>query len=181
MDSFVQKCNRDSGPVWLSSDWDGWAFSKNFESPDGFYIAPEEGEQAFSRILTRGMAENVVISVADLKNRIDRWVTGRNSGKGSKTQMQRPKKGCLKEDGSELEQGIASIWSELLGIEHISVHDNFFELGGDSLLASQVIYRMRAELQLDIPVKEFFEYPTIKQIAEKIKYKADQEKSLPKY
>lgn len=178
MDSFVQKCNRDSGPVWLSSDWDGWAFSKNFESPDGFYIVPEEGEQAFSRILTRGMAENVVISVADLKNRIDRWVTGRNSGKGSKTQMQRPKKGCLKEDGSELEQGIASIWSELLGIEHISVHDNFFELGGDSLLASQVIYRMRAELQLDIPVKEFFEYPTIKQIAEKIKYKADQEKKL---
>lgn len=39
------------------------------------------------------------------------------------------------------EEIVADIWSELLGVEHPSVHDNFLELGGNSLIATQVISR----------------------------------------
>ncbi|MGU1672807.1 thioesterase domain-containing protein, partial [Pseudomonas aeruginosa] len=43
--------------------------------------------------------------------------------------------------GSELEQRIAAIWSEILGVERVGLDDNFFELGGHSLLLSQQAYR----------------------------------------
>ena len=40
---------------------------------------------------------------------------------------------------TEIEQQLAQIWSQLLGLESISIQDNFFELGGDSILAIQAI------------------------------------------
>src|SRR6516164_7500680 len=66
---------------------------------------------------------------------------------------------------NKTEQTIAAIWQELLGIEPIGVHVNFFELGGQSLLATQVVARVRAALQTDLPLRRFFEGPTIAQLA----------------
>ncbi|MHC5731882.1 MAG: phosphopantetheine-binding protein, partial [Nostoc sp.] len=42
-----------------------------------------------------------------------------------------------------VEQSVANIWQQLLGIERLGIHDNFFELGGHSLLATQVISQLR--------------------------------------
>ena len=44
---------------------------------------------------------------------------------------------------SGLEQAIAGIWQEVLGVERVGVHDNFFDLGGHSLLVPQVQSRLR--------------------------------------
>ena len=51
---------------------------------------------------------------------------------------------------TRLETSMASIWSELLGIENVPVNETFFNLGGHSLLAMQVIARARKQLQLEI-------------------------------
>jgi len=64
-----------------------------------------------------------------------------------------------------VEQVLANIWSEVLGIEHLSVHDNFFELGGHSLLITQIASRVRDALHTEIPIRLIFESPTIAQLA----------------
>ncbi len=66
------------------------------------------------------------------------------------------------------EEIIAQIWSQLLKVETIGMNDNFFELGGNSLLATQVISRIRQTLSLELSLRLLFESPTIAQISEQI-------------
>ncbi|HYP25131.1 MAG TPA: amino acid adenylation domain-containing protein [Blastocatellia bacterium] len=62
---------------------------------------------------------------------------------------------------SAIEEMMASIWGDLLGVEVASVHDNFFDLGGHSLLATQVISRVRESFKLELPMRVLFESPTV--------------------
>ncbi|BCL84582.1 non-ribosomal peptide synthetase [Ktedonobacteria bacterium brp13] len=80
-----------------------------------------------------------------------------------------------------IEEMLISIWCEVLGLEQIGIHDNFFALGGHSLVAIQVVARVRPSLQVDVPVHMLFMEPTIAQFADRIaKVKAaDKELSLP--
>jgi FkbH-like protein len=57
---------------------------------------------------------------------------------------------------SPLENSLADMWSELLGLERIGVDDNFFDLGGHSLLGMQVLSRIRKDLGVELPVRLFF-------------------------
>ncbi|HZO76370.1 MAG TPA: amino acid adenylation domain-containing protein [Ktedonobacteraceae bacterium] len=66
---------------------------------------------------------------------------------------------------TSLEEVIASIWSQVLGIERIGIHDNFFALGGHSLLAMQVASQFHTAFQVDLPLRKFFDAPTVAQIA----------------
>ena len=67
--------------------------------------------------------------------------------------------------GNEVEQEIADIWSELLGIEQIGIHDNFFELGGHSLMGMQLIARLRSAFEVDVRLATLFEAPTVTELA----------------
>lgn len=69
---------------------------------------------------------------------------------------------------TELETGLAALWSELLQVENISRHDDFFELGGHSLLAMQLVARARDRFAVDLPLKNLFESPTLAGLAEVI-------------
>ena len=60
-----------------------------------------------------------------------------------------------------LEQQIADIWRNVLGIARVGAYDNFFALGGHSLLATQVLSQMRAQLNRDVPLKSLFEAPEL--------------------
>ncbi|HTU46962.1 MAG TPA: amino acid adenylation domain-containing protein [Bryobacteraceae bacterium] len=62
---------------------------------------------------------------------------------------------------TELEHGIARIWTESLGVERVGLHDDFFSLGGHSLLATHVIARLNGAFGIEIPLRTLFEYPTI--------------------
>ncbi|MBG1271672.1 non-ribosomal peptide synthetase [Nostoc sp. WHI] len=69
---------------------------------------------------------------------------------------------------SQVEELLTQIWAKVLGIEQVGVHDNFFELGGHSLLATQLTSRIRDTFQIDLPVRNLFETPTVEQLAKYI-------------
>ena len=69
---------------------------------------------------------------------------------------------------SPLEEQLAGWVSELLRIQEVSVFDNFFELGGQSLLATQLVVRIRDELGVEPPLREVYQQPTIAAWAELI-------------
>jgi len=62
---------------------------------------------------------------------------------------------------NEVEEALAKIFAEVLGVEKIGINDNFFLLGGHSLLATQVLTRLRETLQSDVPLRRIFEEPTV--------------------
>jgi amino acid adenylation domain-containing protein len=62
---------------------------------------------------------------------------------------------------TELEQAIASIWQQLLGIDEVGMADNFFDLGGNSLQIVQLHTKLKEYLKKEIPVTTLFQYSTI--------------------
>jgi amino acid adenylation domain-containing protein len=64
-----------------------------------------------------------------------------------------------------LEEVVAGIWCEVLGIERVGAHDNFFAAGGHSLLATQVTAHLRQALGIELAVGVLFEAPTVAELA----------------
>jgi amino acid adenylation domain-containing protein len=64
-----------------------------------------------------------------------------------------------------LERALAQIWCDVLQRAEIGIHDDFFALGGHSLLVTQVVGRVRKQLRIDLPLRLFFEAPTIALLA----------------
>src|SRR5215213_4590311 len=67
-----------------------------------------------------------------------------------------------------VEEIVAGIWSQLLGVQRVGVADNFFELGGHSLLATQVIARVRDAFGQEIALRSLFERPTVAGLVQSI-------------
>jgi thioesterase domain-containing protein len=63
------------------------------------------------------------------------------------------------------EAQLVEVWQEVLRLEKIGIHDNFFALGGTSLLAAQLVTRVRALCDVDLPVRQLFTGPTVAELA----------------
>jgi amino acid adenylation domain-containing protein/non-ribosomal peptide synthase protein (TIGR01720 family) len=64
-----------------------------------------------------------------------------------------------------VEEAVASIWAEVLGLDRVGVHDDFFELGGHSLLATKVISKTRYIFKIELPLQTLFERPTVENLS----------------
>ncbi len=67
-----------------------------------------------------------------------------------------------------LEEAMAEIWAEVLGLPQVGVDDGFFDLGGHSLIATRLVARMRRVFQVDLPVRAVLEFPTVAELAEEV-------------
>jgi len=66
---------------------------------------------------------------------------------------------------NEVEEKLAAIWKELLGVEKVGVYDNFFELGGHSLMAIRVISAIRKQMNVELAIKDLFHFTTINDLS----------------
>jgi len=66
---------------------------------------------------------------------------------------------------TELEEALAELAAEVLGLERVGVEDNFFDLGGTSLLATRLIFRVREQFETQIALRALFEQPTVAGLA----------------
>ncbi len=78
-----------------------------------------------------------------------------------------------------LEQGIAAIWCQLLGINEVGIHHNFFDLGGNSLLAIQAISRIREGFGVQLKVADLFVYTTVASLARRVASASITDHGLP--
>jgi thioesterase domain-containing protein/aryl carrier-like protein len=67
-----------------------------------------------------------------------------------------------------IEEKLAEIWSQVLGVERVGVHDNFLQLGGDSILAAQIISRVRKAMRAELSFLIFISTPTVASMAKSI-------------
>ena len=81
-------------------------------------------------------------------------------------ERRRPSLSCdWVEPVTETEKRLAQIWRQILDIDGIGIHDNFFDLGGHSLAATKVVAQVSQQFQVEIPLRSFFESPTIAELA----------------
>lgn len=131
-------------------------------------IRPAEGVEAFQRILARQRPQ-VVVWPRDLEAAIvqSRARPEPEEEAAVETAHARPElEGTpYVAPSSELESELAELWQELLGISRVGTDDNFFELGGDSLLANQLMSRVRRRRRTEVPLRVFLASPTVARLA----------------
>jgi amino acid adenylation domain-containing protein len=72
------------------------------------------------------------------------------------------------EPRTPVEAELARMWSAVLQVDRVGIHDDFFHLGGHSLLATSILSRIRQAFQVEIPLRQIFESPTIYEMARAI-------------
>ncbi len=99
---------------------------------------------------------------------ITNWNAARMNGKVA-PMLEQPhtiEEDATGEPRTPLEEILAEIWMQLLGIDGIGIYDNFFKIGGHSLLATQLLVRTQDVLGIEIPLQLVFDAPTIADFAE---------------
>lgn len=173
MDAFAHHIGKTSETPWISTNWDGWWFDEKEHNNSEYMMTPGESTAAFVQVVCHATLEQVIISTENLFTRLATWIKREalppEEATSTKQLYARPNLwNTYVSARSEVEERIAIIWEQVLGIERIGIHDNFFDLGGHSLLATQVISRIRASFQTDLPLRVLFEQPTVAQLAEPI-------------
>jgi amino acid adenylation domain-containing protein len=64
-----------------------------------------------------------------------------------------------------VEETMASIWREVLGVDRVGIDDDFFDLGGHSLLAVKMLARVQESFGLDLYLGTVFEHSTVRELA----------------
>lgn len=189
LDAVAHRNTSRSGRFTVSINWDAWqevGMAVNTAIPNELKewrdrhlkngILSAEAVDVFSRILATSLPQ-VIVSTQDLQAIIDQRHNLlsssslsqqlENSRQLSTTRHPRhlPANSYVAPH-NEIEQSIANIWQELIGIEKVGIYDNFFELGGHSLLAVQTISRLREVFQIELPLRTLlFEAPTVAALA----------------
>ncbi|MFD0686457.1 type I polyketide synthase [Actinomadura fibrosa] len=88
------------------------------------------------------------------------------TGLGAATGGERPLDTPYAEPETPRQKQIAGYWTEAFGIRRIGLDDDFAELGGNSLMAVQLAWRIRQELNVEITVARLFRRPTVRTLAD---------------
>jgi acyl carrier protein len=149
----------------------------NMAMPAGIGIAPNEGVEAFERIVNGVVRPHVIVSTLDLHARLSQtqedlvaqpltFAAPEKEEQGKQGRYPRPALQTIfiSPDG-ELEKRIAEIWQSLLGMDAVGINDDLFELGGDSLLGIQLLSRVRSAFAVDLRPADFFRSPTVAGLA----------------
>jgi acyl carrier protein len=178
MDAFVQAHPRRHGVAWLSINWDDWDFTYTKEQivayektqAAQYAMTPAEGIMALERILAYGRPLQLLVSTRPLEARITQWLHQHTAASGATDRDVDAVTPLDIDNASALEQRIAGVYQEVLGVSLVEAEDNFFDLGGDSLLASQILLQLRRQLPQAVSVQlhAIFDHPTVRDMAKHV-------------
>ncbi|KFA88774.1 peptide synthetase [Archangium violaceum Cb vi76] len=138
------------------------------------YVVPAAGQSVEGRALHRFLAERLPeYMVPSAFVPLERLPLTPN-GKVDRRALPAPSEVPGEVDASHVaprgpvEELLAGLFGELLGVPRVGAHDSFFELGGHSLLATRVVSRILAAFGVALSLRELFEAPTVARLAERI-------------
>lgn len=168
------------GAKVVAINWDGWqdvgmavdahVAKRGKDKPANIVgLKPSEGVEAFKRVLHCDMPQVVVVvrDIYRLMERLDDVAQQQDEAVEQQATTTGPLLPRPELDtpyvapNDELEATMAQIWQECLGLERIGIHDNYFDIGGDSLLAVQIIARVKRLMGVKISMAGIFDEPTI--------------------
>jgi acyl transferase domain-containing protein/acyl carrier protein/predicted O-methyltransferase YrrM len=180
LDTFAHYSVSKHGRFTRSINWDRWNSVGTAVSVEARYKAltgkdlragmmPEEGIEAFRRILSSSAVPQIVVSTQDLLalTEVEQkpFLTALEKALASKSRHQRPElKNVYVAPSNDIERKLADMFQNLLGFEQVGIHDNFFALGGDSLSGTVLISQIRKEYQIQIPLRSLMEAPSIAEL-----------------
>lgn len=134
-------------------------------------ITPEERLGSLERILSGRLSPHVVVSKRSLaapRPEVQAPVREKKPAVDRPRRLRKPLSATLSNNylapRTANERVVAQMWQEELGIEQVGVNDNFFLLGGDSLLALQLVSKLRRHFNVELPHKAFLEAPTVAEV-----------------
>jgi phthiocerol/phenolphthiocerol synthesis type-I polyketide synthase E len=140
-------------------------------------IAPSAGADAFGRILGSGNPRVIAFRydvtkpfnlMLDAYPETSSRIVSAKVGTASHEAQERATPTAYEPTASVTEQRLNQIWTDVLGIDRIGRDDDFFELGGHSLLATRILARIDEMLKVQLGLRDIFERPTIRGLAEQI-------------
>ena len=140
------------------------------EKGTGHGMRSREGIEALERILASSTLPQIIVSTRDFsalhrhyqEAKVSKSVEAiKEAGAITSTHARPSLVNSYVAPRNQTEETVADIWQRVLGIERIGISDNFFDLGGDSLVALQLMSRVRECLNVEPPLARFFESPTI--------------------
>jgi NAD(P)-dependent dehydrogenase (short-subunit alcohol dehydrogenase family) len=176
-----------AGPRVVSIGWGEWQWNAWDEGLSGYHpevrrffeenrrafgISFDEGWEALMRALASAQP-HVIVSTQDFRALVE--LSGRFTIETVLSHAPDPANRHARPDlgtpfvapGSEVEQAIAELWSDALGLTQVGVNDNFFELGGNSLLGVDLIARMCRRLERPpLPPHVLYMAPTVSALAQ---------------
>ncbi|MEM9293426.1 MAG: beta-ketoacyl synthase N-terminal-like domain-containing protein [Acidobacteriota bacterium] len=141
-----------------------------------FGLLPAEGVEAFARALSHGpTAPQVLVAVRSFEavRRQAAGFAGEQGveehfaalGSSSPSAARGRVRTAYVAPRNELEEELVELFSDMLGADRVGIHDNFFDLGGNSLVATQLISRLREDFEVELPLRALFEAPTVAQLS----------------
>ncbi|WP_437982707.1 type I polyketide synthase [Sorangium sp. So ce117] len=193
LDAYAQACARRGGPYTVAVNLDRWrnvgmaaraearllALGLDDVILDG--MSPEEGQQVFHRVLSQAALPQVIVSVrplhglprddegAALARRLGAGDAAATAGSDApRRRDETAAAGAESLSPEAITAQVTAIWARAFGLDPIDPKKDFFSLGGESLLALQILNRVRETFQVEVPLREFFERPTVAALAERI-------------
>lgn len=132
------------------------------------YVAPAKERNVTAAELKRHLKDNLppymIPAIIEIKDelpktahgKVDRKTISADKRKGTKV------RGSYAVARTPIEEIVAGVYAQDLGLQELGMEDNFFELGGHSLLATRIATKLRDAFHLDVPLRLLFEEPTVR-------------------
>jgi non-ribosomal peptide synthase protein (TIGR01720 family) len=180
LDAFAQHASCQGRTPTIAINWDSWsevgmsaeALRQDAdEFGEQIGITPAAGVELFRRILGGGLPQ-VIVATNELQAEIEQEQAAALMRLQAQPALDEPAAANTRPKlnspyvapRTAVEQQIATIWQDLLGITPIGIEDNFFELGGDSIVSLQVAAKAK-RYGLHLTPKLIFDQQTIAQLA----------------
>jgi len=169
IDTFSNRHNQNTSLPWYIINWDKFQPSTSQEeiepgraSGAELAITPVEAIEVFRRVFSFTEIGQIILSTVDINSRknqtisLDSLANSKSTNQlDSSSRYSRPNlSNSYIAPTNQLEKQITKIWQEVLGIAEVGIYDNFYDLGGDSLIATQLVSRLRTRFPVELPLRD---------------------------